>query len=532
MSTNPFRQTNRSSLKGPGGSNIPHAPSPDPRGTSSTPLTVDTRVPSVSQKHVNFASPPAIPISPVSYPPSPESTRQDFSSPFPSPGANIPPATDYIQALRKDPFAEEASDLEDDALIGVALENARANTAITDSASASISYTSDNSKQDAVRDTLSRFASTPRRLPGNQASAVKEHSGRPTMDVDAFKRLLLTGEPGAPSFVVRDTVVQSIHTGPVQTVSDSGSSADTASISQHSIFETVAPPPNGSPRTSDDLDAHEADEQRASLGTASEGRKKPAPPKSRRGKPLRDSWGEQAPTATFDSFINSLALPDSRDISAEMSGPKSPPADGSPANERVAKTGGIEAHKRVPPAPPLARRKSQQAPRKPNLTRNSSSRHSVLSDIEVPSSPADLTSTPRIPPPPPLRRSTGTGERRPSLENDPPAPIAETAGAIHELYHGEVAAPESSFGLSNTTPVVTKRMSQMHPPPVPPPRRGRGSSRGSAETQRPSMAVLGMTEHGRSDSTARSSMETRDILADLAALQREVDAARASAQGG
>jgi hypothetical protein len=78
------------------------------------------------------------------------------------------------------------------------------------------------------------------------------------------------------------------------------------------------------------------------------------------------------------------------------------------------------------------------------------------------------------------------------------------------------------------TPSYLKRLSQGLPPPPPPPRRGRGSSRSSIDTSRPSMASLGLSETGGSrSSTPRS--DTRDILADLAALQREVDAARAGA---
>lgn len=413
----------------------------------------------------------------------------------------------------------------------VALENARANTTITVSATTS----SDKSKEEAVRDTLSRFATAPRRLSGNQAFAVKEQSGagKPTMDVDAFKRLLLTGERRPPVPTARDVLVHGTHTVSVQPVSDSGSSADTASISQHSIFETVASLPDGSPRTSDELDADEAGEQRARLGSGPESRKKPAPPKSRRGKPLKQSSEERGPAPMFDNFINSISLPGSRHASSGASGPKSPTADALPMDEGFAMTGGTEAHKRVPPPPPLARRKSQQAPSKPNLTRSASSRHSVLSDIDAPSSPTSLSSTHKAPPPPPLRRSTGTGERRPSLDVTHIAPLTETSSPITTQYHRETVIGERNTGISDNTLPATRRLNQIQVPPVPPPRRGRGSSRSSVDTQRPSMAVLGMAGHGGSDSSAgRTSTDPSDILADLAALQREVDAARASAEGG
>ncbi|KIY02957.1 uncharacterized protein Z520_01422 [Fonsecaea multimorphosa CBS 102226] len=510
MSTNPFRKS--SSLKGSGGSNTP-TPSltSDPRGTSPGALSLDTRVHGTSQKHVNFASPPAIPISPVSYPPSPESTRQEFLSTFPSPHSTLPAPTDYSQALASDPFAAEASD-EDDGAIEQALENARANNEMT----ASGSMVTKVSKEDAVRETLGRFASIPRRPVNSQSAAAgKDLSSfsKSTMDVDAFKRMLLTGDRGSSS--VRDTAGQSIQSGP-NPVSDSGSSADTASISQHSIFETVQPAPDESPRTSDELEANEANIYRAQLGTISEKGEKPPPPKSRRGKPLKDLGTEQGPTAKFDSFINSLALPGSRNVSSEAPSLRSPPIDESSTGDRLASAGYPDTQKKVPPAPPLTRRKSQQAPKKPVLTRSSSSRHSVFSETDGPPSPYFSSSGTKPPPPPPARRTNSTGDRRPSLDV---ASIPEDA---------DVMDSEVRPGLQSS-PSYSKRMSQgLPPPPLPPPRRGRGSSRSSMETTRPSMAHLAMEEAGGSD-LGFPKGDPRDILADLAALQREVDAARAGA---
>ncbi|KAJ4509171.1 hypothetical protein HRR83_007143 [Exophiala dermatitidis] len=539
MSTNPFRQTNRSSLKGPGGggsSSTSNFSTSDPHGNGPAPLSLNTKVPATSQKHVNFASPPAIPISPVSYPPSPESARHDFSSPFPSPGMGFPAQPDYSQALGMDPFANETSDGEDDRVIEVALENARVNTSITVSTSTSLN----NPEQDAVRDTLGRFAGVPRRptsenppVGGPSGSSIgRERSGstKAAMDVDAFKRLLLTGERGTPSSAAAEAAVQNTHTGVMPTVSDSGSSADTASISQHSIFETVVPLPEASPRTSDDLEEHQANEQRATMGSASETRKKPPPPKSRRGKPLRDSRGESGPTPTFDSFINSLSMPSSRHVSSEPSGLTSPTTDRSTTKEPSSPTAETEVHRRTPPAPPLARRKSMQASSNPGLTRSGSSKDSTLKELETPSSPVVPSTTHKLPPPPPSRRSTGATERKSSME------VSSFAEAINnpDVQHQErPSATESEHETPSSNSLLSRRLSHPHPPPVPPPRRGRGSSRSSVENQRPSMAALGAAEHGGTGSSLRrSSTEGRDILADLAALQREVDAARASAEGG
>ncbi|OAP58506.1 hypothetical protein AYL99_07596 [Fonsecaea erecta] len=506
MSTNPFRKS--SSLKGSGGSSTP-TPSltSDPRGTSPGALSLDTRVHGPTQKHVNFASPPAIPISPVSYPPSPESTRQEFLSAFPSPHSPLPAPTDYSQALASDPFAAEASD-EDDTAIEQALENARANNEIT----APGSMATKASREDAVRETLGRFASIPRRPVNSQSAAAGKDLSKSAMDVDAFKRMLLTGDRGSSSS--RETGVQNIQSGP-NPVSDSGSSADTASISQHSIFETVQPAPDESPRTSDDLEGNEANTYRAQLGTISEKGERPPPPKSRRGKPLKDLGTEQGPTAKFDSFINSLALPGSYNASSEAPSLRSPPIDDSSTSDRLASAGYSDTQKKVPPAPPLTRRKSQQAPKKPALARSSSSRYSVFSETDGPPSPAFSSSGTKPPPPPPARRANSTGDRRPSID----------VASIPE--NENVTDTEFRPGL-HSSPSYSKRLSQGLPPPLPPPRRGRGSSRSSMETTRPSMAHLDVSDAGGSDLGFPKS-DPRDILADLAALQREVDAARAGA---
>jgi hypothetical protein len=466
-------------------------------------------VPNVSQKHVNFASPPAIPISPVSYPPSPESTRQELLPTLASPNAPLPLPTNYSQALASDPFAAETSDVDDDGAIEQALENARVNNEVT-----AAGLEPQASKENAVRETLGRFVSVPRRPVNNQPNTggrEQSSASKSALDVDAFKRMLLTGDRGPPS---RDTVAQNSQAGPIP-VSDSGSSADTASISQHSIFETVQPAHDDSPRTSDEFDGNEANAYRAGLGTISERGEKPPPPKSRRGKPLKENKPEPGPTAKFDSFINSLSQPASRNVSSETPSHKKPNLDAGTASDRPTSAEPADTQKKTPPAPPLTRRKSQQVPNKPVLIRSSSSRYSVFSDTEGPPSPQPTNSGFKVPPPPPARRSNSTNERRPSIDV---ASIPEDIGA---------AGLESRPGLPHT-PSYLRRMSPGLPPPIPPPRRGRGSSRSSIETSRPSMASLGLTETGGSrSSTPRS--DPRDILADIAALQREVDAARAGA---
>ncbi|KIV83703.1 hypothetical protein PV11_05705 [Exophiala sideris] len=516
--TNPFRRN--SSLKlGPSDSSSATSIA-EHRGTS--PLSVNTEV--TTTKHVNFASPPAAQvISPVSYPESPESARQEIPSGFPSPSAPLSLATTYSQALSSDPFAAETSDGEDDNAIEQALKNANHNNAIV----VGNPTTGITLKGNDVRDTLARFASGPRASAAYQqtTTGTNEQSGsaKLTMDVDAFKRMLLTGE--RQSARLGDGTSHNTHAVSVQPVSDNSSTTDTASISQRSIFETAPPTLEESPRTSEELDTREAEKQRASLGSASAGRKPPAPPKSRRGKSVHET-GDAAAVAKFDTFINALSVsPAEQPVSSDKDSLKSSSIDQGVTGERFAIPLTLESQKRTPPAVPLARRKSERQAGKPALARNSSSQVSVLSDDPSPS-PTTTNFASRAPPPPPARRLTSTSERRPSLD------------VIHDLEDdhtvGKQAFPEfpSTDSRHGTVQTATylKRTGQAPPPPVPAPRRGRGSSRSSVETQRPSLGALGVPDASSGEPIVRQdSSDARDILAEIAALQREVDAARATA---
>ena len=458
---------------------------------------------------MNFASPPAI-YSPISYPPSPESTRQEYPPAFPSPKSALPAPTDYSQALASDPFTVETSDDEDDSAIQQALENARTNNEIATARPIPIQP----SGEAAVKETFGRFASAPRRLPtGGPAIDARYQTGvsKSAIDVDAFKRMLLTGDRGSSSS--RELAVQNNQSGLVP-VSDSGSSADTASISQHSLFETVTSAHEESPRTSDEFDGNEANTYRASLGTISEKDEKPAPPHRRRGKPLKDAEIGKGPRTGFDKFMNSLSFPASHNVSSDNPSLQSPPYHENSTFDRLITSEAPDAQKKLPPALPQARRKSQQASTLPVLTRSSSSRQSVFSDIEGPPSPSTAHSTSKPPPPPPVRRAN-TNDRRHSID----------IASIPKDADVEYSKPRP--GLPQT-PSYLKRMSPGLPPPVPPPRRGRGSSRSSVESPRPSVASLGPGESGESASSTPKN-DPSDILADLAALQREISAARAGA---
>ncbi|KAL9625593.1 MAG: hypothetical protein Q9160_000306 [Pyrenula sp. 1 TL-2023] len=124
-----------------------------------------------------------------------------------------------------------------------------------------------NASADPIRSTLSRFASRPNHPP--QSDLNVKPTPRQTMDVDAFKNLLLTGTTGKPSHQP-PTSAESTISGqlpPPPHASDSSSNTDTASISHASIFEpSLSNPPLSpdTPRSSHELSPEDADDERSS----------------------------------------------------------------------------------------------------------------------------------------------------------------------------------------------------------------------------------------------------------------------------
>ncbi|KPI34794.1 uncharacterized protein AB675_10188 [Cyphellophora attinorum] len=467
--SNPFRARHK---------NDPTQAAPEASGSlghTTPPLFVNTRVPT-SQKHVNFASPPAVgSISPASYPSSPESTRQAGFS-------NVHGDSDGL-ALGNNPFQENTLNDEDDMAIAQALQNARMN-----SEAATAGKQATTARQANVRDTLSRFSSAGRK----DAQPVKkeEENKKPSMDVNAFTRLLMTGQGGADAQVRAPSTFDSI-ARPTEATPRSSSEHERASISK----EAKIPPPPPRPRS---LRAE------SSTDTRTESER------------VKENFAAQM--QRFDDF-GKIDEPDSPEQVEAV------PAKPSSTSKR-------------PPPPPIARRKSQKsAPAststyaRPDLARSGSSRYSINSESGEPPSPSPDLPTSKTalppPPPPPSRRPNSQYGRRQSME----------LPATHEEDEDDTS--------TERPPAASKRISQssLPPPPVPPPRKGRGASgRSSMDSQhRPSMSALGLnsgsarssSEYGRPGSESRNASGTTEkahnILADLEALQREVDAARASA---
>ncbi len=478
-------------------------------------------MPGSSQKHVNFASPPAIPISPASYPSSPESTRNSLV--FNQQYGPVAP-TDYGQAVQSDPFQEESVNEEDDCAIEEALHNARANSDTV----VPTTISTRRSKDDAVKDTLNRFESAARR-----AASVREasdtvqdpQSKRQALDVDSFKRLLLTGDSASNS------APATASSNVPQLQSDSSSTTDTASLSQRSIFDNGHQTVEETPRSSYELERSDVDAQRdprAVSGAAQDRKPPPPPPRPRHGRPTTETMNiPPEHLTTVRSEEERSPNVETTELLPSLSGDATPRLEPEDYHSQ-------SSTKKRPPPPPLARRKSQsRTATRPGIVRSGSSQFTFNSEPDEPTSPPVSNYTSKmVPPPPPARRPKFQGGRQPSV--DLPSTREE----------GDVDADTASIS-SSRTPSASKRISEAPfgaPPPVPPPRKARGSNRDSMDTQRPSLSTLGFnnapgpssSDYERPGSTSDSrnvsgSSNAADILADLAMLQREVDNARKQA---
>ena len=395
-------------------------------------------------------------------------------------------------------------------------------------------------------------------------------SGRASMDVDAFKRLLMTGNAGLG--ISTPTISQA---PPHHGLGDGGSSTDTSSLSRQSIFEPVQEAHPESPRTSHEIS--EAEDERRFPDVSTAGRKAPPPPSSRHGKlikvELRDDQSSVslASPTTPNSFTSTQyfsSSPAQRSLT-DLNKPL-PPAPSRASHdsesesifdkEAAGKTPeppspSASLRRKTPPARPLTRRHSQLVSDSKLMTRSDAGRlspkveedsSSIISAIDI---GRPRSETARAPPPPPTRRPANvrgsshhttltTSSSTMSLPNTPP--VRGSSKSISGRPPS-VKSMDMSTNLVSSTNTPGKRVM---PPPPPPPRHGRNSMEdGSRRTS---------AEHGRrSTDSARRGSETssitqlervespvpqlpntggQDILAEMSKLQQEIDALRTKSE--
>ncbi|KAL8862452.1 MAG: hypothetical protein Q9178_000949 [Gyalolechia marmorata] len=397
-------------------------------------------------------------------------------------------------------------------------------------------------------------------------AALIESAGRPLYDVDDFKRLLLTGER-----LRTDKVMPTIPPAQVHSLQmgDSNSNTDASSISRQSIFEPHSEVRPESPRTS--VDVSPSDEERHGLVqpslSSNVGRSRPTVPPSRHGKLVKPN---SAQTVSFESLnssppdVNSAALSSTKPLSpisprntTDLSKPLPPhPKSESPIPMPVMSATGAEeietnlhlpdhpdrVHaKRSPPVLPTPRRHGQGRERS---STNGSNRSIPLSEDlsqyahPSPSSPTITTSKPP-PIPPPRRAGTAPGSENtgptlnvdpsfsketPAFKTRPPAPPSRTPSTASIKRMSRISTTSSSSGAAAP------------PPPPAPRRRGSSQSQISFTPSRLSGEYrISTNERPRGDSGASLTQqpalsempaEGKDLVGDLAALQKEVDELR------
>ena len=436
---------------------------------------------------MSFASPPVdTAISAVSYPSSPESTRS------PPPWQAAQPATsNYRTAFQNDPFEGLGQWLGDEHALQEARSNAQNNATTVQSGS---------SGQAAIQDTLSRFVSAPARAPAAPAPPALPQSAQPTrqsMDVDAFTRLLLTGDKGtaAPAQAKAD----------LRFAPDNSSSADSNSISRSSVSESHSHSIDDTPRSS-----HEQERPMSDFGATR----------------LDQHTTKAPPPAPAPRRVKTVKATHLEDDSARLT----------PRNEQQS-TGETKPLRSLrPPTPPMSRRHSHQA--QPLKDEN------ILPLTSEANSTIEFPNIHRAPPPPPIRRQHSAAQRRPSNELEStleePDPVVTASPSSRR---SSADRPQPPPTRNSSTSVKRQSLGLMQPPPVPPQRRGRGSSRSSMDTFRPSLSSVLGEHHGQNvefeeadtrrisnqAEASSNASNTNSILAELANLQKEVDAARRSA---
>ncbi|KAK5172989.1 uncharacterized protein LTR77_003111 [Saxophila tyrrhenica] len=408
-------------------------------------------------------------------------------------------------------------------------------------------------------------------------------SGRPAMNVDQFKNILLgSAQPPSPAPAPTPS---SQSQAPAPRFQDSSSNTDASSASQQSLFDPYHEMDSETPRTSfDQMDSPSdssddaGDEENSGLmsgTTRLDDFAPPAPPKHNHGRPLTANAAEaRGPqTVSFADFDDSVSggpkrsqnlnVPPLHRSPSDLNKPLPPPPqepmsprtteaphpasdDSSEQQQEPVSTSTedpAQAKKAPPPPPPSSRRGGQaasshaRARSTSNITESSS--HDDTTSAQQPA-PKESEPTPKAaaaPPPPPPSRKTKLSAQPPNpsteapSDSPSPAPAAESTKIMPPPPPRRTASKAGSSmhrSPSAASHSSVQRKENSTPsaaaPPAPPPRRGVGSAkRESLDAER--------TGSGQSGVASPSKEMERDVLADMTAFQAEIDALRKKAEG-
>ncbi|KAB5542659.1 hypothetical protein GE09DRAFT_249815 [Coniochaeta sp. 2T2.1] len=310
--------------------------------------------------------------------------------------------------------------------------------------------------------------------------------GKGSLDVDAFKRLLMTGQTNASGSVTQPAVPSpSTHKPP--SLADAASITDASSVSRQSIFDSTVT--QETPRTSHEISEAEDEDDRLGLihnaqaktqQTASTLRKKPPPPSSRHGKLIKVDLS----TKENNGSLGQEGV--QRPLSSSTMIPGSP----SSTSSRRRSSTPSDVNKPLPPAPG---RRSTDDGSESIFDREAAGKVPEPVDSEL---DADVIPTPRPPTPPNASHATTTTTARDLGFSDPRKPPPPPKRKSHSRNESKLSVASKS----STTPVPTftdepssmRRSSQdstrsvssslrvsLHAPAPPPPRRPNHASRPS-----------------------------------------------------
>lgn len=435
------------------------------------------------------------------------------------------------------------------------------------------------------------FEAADTELQGTAAAA----SGKAGLDVNAFSRLLLTGQSGLEA-----TAAPGGAAARLQQLTQLGgdNSTETSSISKHSFsdapFDVPSPAPvvEVTPRTSHEATDQEREEARRQSSEQVPAMKKaPPPPSSRRSriiKPLAREDGVDGPAAAAaaspspppksPSDVNKPLPPAPRahdtddeveDIFAREAAGKTPEKPDHPRSSETSSSTLSGSGKKPTPTPPPRRGHARSESKVAGNTNDDEAQ--PRSSIESQHSRLETSGSRHAPAPPPPRRP-GVSQRlsfqlgsalasptSPSMSEAEISPmsfpteqantsvevISDDQSSTHQKIAPPPPPPARNLSTRRPNPRGTEgarrslggreKENTMAPPPPPP--RQRGSSKGSIDAPGPisrtsfdSVRVFTPPGPEGHDSgipeEATEEGKGADILADLDALQREVDALR------
>ncbi|KAI0129085.1 hypothetical protein BJ170DRAFT_594903 [Xylariales sp. AK1849] len=327
------------------------------------------------------------------------------------------------------------------------------------------------------------------------------HSGgKGALDVDSFKRLLLTGYANIPA-----PTGGSVGAGTSSSQLPTPSNTDASSISRQSIFDAIQETPRASHEVSE---PEEPEERRSTLSSSplstnqsTSSRKKPPPPSSRHGKLIKIELGA-------DSNPN-ITRKDSAPISIDTSSPTLTPGR---------KSSVLSLSQSA--SPPSSSDINKPLPLPPSRT---AAEEEIVSPFDreaagkLPESFAELTTTPR-PPTPPLGTTTrarsgsqtstlttSSAHRRPAAppprrpghgraDSKPPSIIAHPADEDPPR-----SSLESDRSRADSLIVNFGTDKSLAAPAPPPPRRPNHGRQGSSVTSPAAASFTSLSSPGASD---------------------------------